>query len=172
MTPIKNRLREYLNAKGIFPDDRGLIRCPWHEDETPSCRVNDDYLYCFTCNESGDIYAAAALLDVPCDKENFPVVARDVEKTLGIISDWKPPKRKPGEPRVNIKLSQSHVYRSELLKEFSAAIDSGDMERAYNRAALLHALFMLPEGEAPRAPEKPKRTLQDKLAAYGVRGTV
>jgi hypothetical protein len=168
MNPIKNRLREYLNAKGIFPDDRGLIRCLWHEDETASCRVNDDYLYCFTCNESGDIYAAAAaLLDVPCDKENFPVVARDVEKTLGIISDWRPPKRRPGEPRSTIKPSQSAVFWSEIQKEGIAALDGGDLERAYNKAALLHALFMMPEGEAPHAPEKPKRTMQDKLAAYG-----
>jgi hypothetical protein len=168
MNPIKNRLREYLNAKGIFPDDRGLIRCPWHEDEKPSCKVNDDYLYCFTCNESGDIYgAAAALLDVPCDRQHFPEIARDVEKTLGIVNDWKPPERKPGEPRINIKLSQSAMYRDLLLKDFAAALDGGDLERAHSKAALLHALFMMPEGETPRATEKPKRTMQDKLAAYG-----
>ena len=164
---IKNRLPEYLRAKGIVPNEHGVIKCLWHEDENPSCKVNDEYLYCFTCNESWDIYtAAAALLDVPCDKEHFPAIAREVEKTLGIVSDWKPAKRRPGEPRVNIKLSQSAVYRSELLKEFGRAIDDGNLEAAYYRSSLLHALFMLPDGTASGAPEKPKRTMQDKLSAY------
>jgi hypothetical protein len=99
MNPIKSRLTEYLRAKGIIPNEKGMIACPWHEDNHPSCKVNDEYLYCFTCNESGDIYAtAAALLDVPCNKEYFPQIGRDVESTLGIVNDWKPPKRKPREP--------------------------------------------------------------------------
>ncbi|GHV89070.1 hypothetical protein AGMMS50267_14300 [Spirochaetia bacterium] len=167
MNSIKTRLREYLRNKGITPNEQGMIPCPWHEDNHPSCKVNDEYIYCFTCNESGDIYtAAAALLDIPCDKEHFPAIARDVESTLGIVSDWKPAKRLPGEPRVTAKLSQSAVYRDLLLKDFAAALDGGDMERAFNKASLLLALFMLPDGTASGAPEKLKRTMQDKVSAY------
>jgi DNA primase len=171
---IKRRLEEYLRAKGIKPNEQGLIKCLWHEDESPSCKVNDEYLYCFTCNEHGDIYtAAAALLGVPCDREHFPAIARDVEKTLGITNTWQPPKRRPGEPRIDIKLSQSAVYRSELLKEFAHAIDDGNLEAASHKASLLLALFMLPEGEAKPAPEKPKKskgmTIEERMAAWGPR---
>jgi hypothetical protein len=122
-------------------------------------------LYCFTCNEHGDIYtAAAALLGVPCDREHFPAIARDVEKTLGITNTWQPPKRKPGEPRVDIKLSKSAVYRSELLKEFGKAIDDGNMEEAYYRASLLHALYMLPDDTPkPEAP-KPSKAAETRAA--------
>ncbi|GHU62072.1 hypothetical protein FACS189445_4720 [Spirochaetia bacterium] len=164
MNPIKTRLREYLRNKGITPNEQRMIPCLWHEDNHPSCKVNDEYIYCFTCNESGDIYTvAAALLDVPCDKEHFPAIARDVESTLGIVSDWKPAKRRPGEPRSTIKISQSAVFWSEIQKEGIAALNGGDLERAFNKASLLLALFMLPDGTASGGPEKPKRTMAKKL---------
>jgi hypothetical protein len=141
---VKSRLREYLRNKGIEPNYNGFIHCPWHEDKNPSCKVNDEYIYCFACNKGGDIYkVAAALLSVPCDKEHFREIAADVERTLG-IPEWKPPER---YGKSNIKLSQSAVYRSELLKEFAKAIDAGDEEQAFFRACLLLALFMLPEAK-------------------------
>ncbi|GHT60280.1 hypothetical protein FACS1894109_17760 [Spirochaetia bacterium] len=156
---IKARLGEYLGAKGIEINEHGFIKCLDHDDHTPSCQVNADYLYCHVCGWSGDIYAAtAALLNVPYDKEHFRDITNDIEKALG-LPEWKPAKRKPGEPRVDIKLSQSAVFRSELLKEFARAIDSGDMETAYYKATLLHALFMLPdkaETPAKAEPKKPK----------------
>jgi hypothetical protein len=142
---IHSRLREYLRAKNIEINDRGFIRCPWHEDKHPSCKVNDEYVHCFSCQESGDIYkVAAALLGVPCDKEHFREIANDVEKSLG-LPEWQPPKQLW---KSNVKLSQSAVYRSELLREFAKALDSGDMGRAYHDAGLLFALFMLPERDS------------------------
>jgi hypothetical protein len=157
-------LAEYLEAKGITPDEQGLIRCLWHDDEKPSCKVNSEYLYCFSCGESGDIYkAAAAILDVPCDREHFREICTDIEAALGIPAAWKPPKRKPGEPRSTIKLSQSAIYRDLLLKEFASALDGGHMETAYYKAALLFALFLLPEGEGMPVNRKEKPEL-DKIA--------
>lgn len=155
------RLLEYLKAKNREPNPSGFIRCPWHSDETPSCKVNDEYVYCFACNESGDIFKiAAALIGVPCDREHFREIAADVEKTLG-IPEWKPPKQ---HGKSYIKLSKSAVYRYELLKEFAKAIDTGDMDRAYNRAYLLFALFMLPEGQPEQKKTRP--TLKEKMSSY------
>jgi hypothetical protein len=42
-------------------------------------------------------------------------------------------------------LSKSAVFRDTLLNEMALAIDYGTMERAYNMAELLFALFLLPE---------------------------
>jgi len=139
---VKARLAEYLKAKGVEPNSYGFIRCPWHEDKTPSCKVNEEYLYCFSCGESGDIYkAAAALIGVPHDREHFREAAADVEKTLG-IPEWKPPARR-GDGR--FKLSQSAVYRNELLKQFGKALDAGDEEQAVFTGTLILALDKLPE---------------------------
>jgi hypothetical protein len=162
-TPI--RLLDYLQAKGIEPNHNGFIHCPWHDDKNPSCKVNDEYVHCFACNESGDVYkVAAALIGVPCDKEHFREIANEIKRTLG-IPEWKPPKR---SGKSYIKLSESAIYRSELLKEFAKAIDAGDTEQAYYKAYLLFALFMLPEGEPERKKSRP--TLQERMAGYGIRG--
>jgi len=164
---VKFRLREYLHAKSIEITHTGFIRCPFHDDKSPSCKVNDDYVHCFACGESGDVYrVAAALIGIPCDKEHFRKIASEVEQTLG-IPEWKPTKRTKQNPS-GFKLSQSTVFRHELLKDFAAAIDSGDMERAYNRAHLLFAFFMLPEDKPDQ--EKDKQPLRERIAAYGIRG--
>ncbi|AEF83189.1 DNA primase [Leadbettera azotonutricia] len=161
---LKSRLAEYLDAKGIHPNEQGLIICLWHDEHNPSCKVNPEYAYCFTCHESGDIFAvSAALAKIPCDKDHFPQIVKDIENTLGIVTDWKPPKGK----RPVIRLSQSTVYRDSLLREFADALDSGDMSRARLRAEMLLALFMLPEPEAPKEA-KPRRTMADRLAASGI----
>lgn len=141
---IKSRLREYLRIKGIEPNQGGRIPCPFHDEKTPSCKVNDEYVHCFSCGEGGDIYrVAAALLGVPCDREHFREIAAEVEKTLG-IPEWEPlPRSRRGPP--GHKLSKSVIYRDLLLKEFAGAIDSGDMGTAYHKACLLFALFLLPE---------------------------
>ena len=160
---VKNRLREYLVAKGREITHNDRTNCPFHDDKTPSCKVNDDFVHCFSCNESGDIYkVAAALIDVPCDKEHFREIANEVERTLG-IPEWKPPKR---QGKNNIKLSRSTIFKFELLNDFAAAIDAEDLERAFNRAHLLLGLFMLPDVSLG----KKKPFIQDKIAAYGIRG--
>ena len=141
---IKRRLAEYLKNKGIEPNDNGFIKCLWHEDKNPSCKVNDEFVYCFACNESGDIFkVAAALLKIPCDKENFRAVASDVEKTLG-LPEWKPPKP-VGNSR--FRLSRSAVYRRELQKKLGAAFDAGDEEQAVFWGTLFLALDKLPEAK-------------------------
>ena len=156
---IKSRLSEYLHLKGIKISDSGFINCPWHDDKNPSCKVNEDYAYCYSCGESGDIFkVAAAMLGVPCDKEHFREIANDVEQTLG-IPEWSPPKR---QGKSYIKLSESVVFKNSLLRDFADAINVIDLERALDRAYLLFALYLLPEGKKPNVAEE--------MAANLVRG--
>ena len=140
---IKNRLRSYLTAKGIMPNQNSFINCLWHEDKNPSCKVNDDYLYCFSCHESGNIFkVSAALNGLPYNRENFRQIAGDVEKTLG-LPEFKP-QRKTQSPQ-GFKLSESVIFRCELLRDFAMAIDGTDMERAHWLATVLFGLYLLPE---------------------------
>ena len=39
-----------------------MVRCPFHADKTPSMKLNDDYYYCFSCQESGDVIDLVAHL--------------------------------------------------------------------------------------------------------------
>ena len=39
-----------------------MICCPFHDDRTPSMKLNKDYFYCFGCGASGDVIDLAARL--------------------------------------------------------------------------------------------------------------
>jgi len=36
------------------PVKRGFVKCPWHEEKTPSCKVYPDHIHCFSCGKSQD----------------------------------------------------------------------------------------------------------------------
>ena len=40
----------------------GMTRCPFHEDHTPSMKLNDTYYYCFGCGATGDVIDLTARL--------------------------------------------------------------------------------------------------------------
>ena len=39
-----------------------MVRCPFHEDHTPSIKLNDTYYYCFGCGATGDVIDLTAQL--------------------------------------------------------------------------------------------------------------
>ena len=39
-----------------------MVCCPFHNDRTPSMKLNEDYFYCFGCGASGDVIDLAARL--------------------------------------------------------------------------------------------------------------
>ena len=43
-----------------------MICCPFHDDRTPSMKLNEEYFYCFGCGTHGDVIALTAqLFDLP-----------------------------------------------------------------------------------------------------------
>ena len=40
----------------------GMVRCPFHEDRTPSMKIYDDHFYCFGCQAHGDVTDLTARL--------------------------------------------------------------------------------------------------------------
>ena len=71
--------------------------CPFHNDHTPSMKLNEDYFYCFGCGASGDVIDFAARLFHLSSYEAAQKLAYD----FGINPD-KPPAaaalRKPKYP--------------------------------------------------------------------------
>ena len=59
--------------------------CPFHDDRTPSMKLNEDYFYCFGCGASGDVIVLAARL--------FSLSGYDAAKKLAAdfgIAEQKP----------------------------------------------------------------------------------
>jgi DNA primase len=156
---IKGRLREYLEKLGLEITPNDTMRCPFHEDNNPSMKLYEDRAYCFVCSESFNVYDFAAWrLGLPCDKEHFAEIAREVEGALGIPPEWKPSaderrahyrRNRDAGGKPAAPLSRSAVYREALIREMAEAVDYGNTGRALELAELLMALFMLPEREAP-----------------------
>lgn len=40
---------------GLPVTPNGMVCCPFHEDHTPSMKLNDAYYYCFGCRATGDV---------------------------------------------------------------------------------------------------------------------
>jgi hypothetical protein len=174
---LKERLREYLEKTGTEITSSGFMRCPFHDDASPSMKLYEDHGFCFVCQTGVDIYDFAAWrLGLPCDKAHFPQIAREVEAVLGIAPEWKPSaderrtyyrKNRDMAGKRMPPLSKSAVYREGLLREMTEAVDMGNMERAVISAELLLALFMLPE-EA--GPEEKRLTGEEKERARMMEG--
>ena len=40
---------------GLAVNRNSMARCPFHPDNTPSLKLNEDFFYCFGCQKSGDV---------------------------------------------------------------------------------------------------------------------
>ena len=47
---------------GLKANRAGMVCCPFHDDHTPSLKLNEDYFYCFGCGAGGDIVSLTARL--------------------------------------------------------------------------------------------------------------
>ena len=48
-------VRQAAALYGLPITTTGMTRCPFHEDHTPSMKLNDTYYYCFGCRATGDV---------------------------------------------------------------------------------------------------------------------
>ena len=56
-TQIKKTVsvKEAAERYGLSVTRNGMARCPFHEDHSPSLKLNEDYYYCFGCHATGDV---------------------------------------------------------------------------------------------------------------------
>ena len=48
-------LRQAAEHYGLTVSRNGMTCCPFHTDQHPSMKLNEDYFYCFGCGASGDV---------------------------------------------------------------------------------------------------------------------
>ena len=71
---------------GLPVTPNGMVCCPFHEDHTPSMKLNDAYYYCFGCGATGDVIDLTARL---FDLSSLQA-ARKMAQDFGLGPD-KPP---------------------------------------------------------------------------------
>ena len=56
--PVRAAAERY----GLEVNFGGMVRCPFHEDRTPSMKLYEDHFYCFGCGKHGDVINLVAEL--------------------------------------------------------------------------------------------------------------
>ena len=128
--------RQAAEHYGIRVGRNGMACCPFHDDKTPSMKLDQRY-HCFGCGADGDVIDFAAALYGLGKKEAAAQVAND----FGIAyEDWKPPgkARKP-KPR---QKSPEDQFRETKRRCFRVLAD------------YLHFLRAWKTDHAPHSPEE------------------
>ena len=55
-------VKEAVEYYGLEVNRGNMVCCPFHNDRTPSMKLNDDYFYCFGCGIHGDVIDLVARL--------------------------------------------------------------------------------------------------------------
>lgn len=55
-------IRQTAEHYGLKVSRNNMVCCPFHNDHTPSMKLNEDYFYCFGCGAKGDVIDFVARL--------------------------------------------------------------------------------------------------------------
>ena len=55
-------VRQAVEHYGLEVNRGNMVCCPFHNDRTPSMKLNEDYFYCFGCGAHGDVIDFVARL--------------------------------------------------------------------------------------------------------------
>ena len=58
----KVSVRDYAESIGYEISGNGMIRCPFHNDRTPSMKIDESHYHCFGCGAHGDVIGFVAEL--------------------------------------------------------------------------------------------------------------
>ena len=133
-------VRQAVEHYGLKVNRGNMVCCPFHNDRTPSMKLNEDYFYCFGCGAHGDVIDLVTRL--------FNLSSYDTAKKLaydfGIDPD-KPPAaaalRKPKYP---------------LAKAFQK-------EEIHCQRLLCDYLHLLERWKVQCAPKAPDDTIDDRF---------
>ena len=118
----------------------GMACCPFHNDHTPSMKLNEDYFYCFGCGATGDVIDFVARL---FNLSNYGA-AQKPAYDFGIDPDKPPAAAALQRPKYP------------LAKAFQR-------EELHCRRVLCDYLHLLEHWKVQYAPETPEDTLDDRF---------
>jgi hypothetical protein len=128
-----------------------MARCPFHEDHSPSLKLNEDYYYCFGCHASGDVIDFTANLLHLCKHHAAEQLAADFGIHLKEEVSARKPFALPEVPKdpnlavfrnneiLCVQALGSYEWLLEEWMEEYAPEESGEFDPRY-----VHACHMLP----------------------------
>ena len=118
-----------------------MTRCPFHEDHTPSMKLNDTYYYCFGCGATGDVIdLTARLFDLSCLQ-----AVRKLAQDFGLGPD--------NPPSSAVALSKSPTVSSDAQQE----------DVSYCLRVLHDYRDLLTRWRTEFAPLSPEESLDDRF---------
>ena len=140
---IFNSVKEAVSTQqaaeyyGIKVNRSGMCRCPFHDDRSPSMKV-DSRFHCFGCGADGDVINFTARLFDLNNKEAAEKLAGD----FGISYEkWKPPDRKTRREK------QKQALRTRRFEETDRLFYAGLTD-------YYHRLLRWKEDFAPKTPDE------------------
>ena len=119
----------------------GMTCCPFHEDHTPSMKLNDTYYYCFGCGATGDVIDLTARL---FDLSSLQA-ARKLAQDFGLGPDKSPSSA--------VALSKSPTVSSDAQQE----------DVSYCLRVLHDYRDLLTRWRIKYAPHSPEESLDDRF---------
>ena len=171
-------VRQAAALYGLPITTTGMTRCSFHEDHTPSVKLNGTYYYCFGCEATGDVIdLTARLFDLSCLQ-----AVRKLAQDFGLGPD-KPPSSAVALSRPPAAFSDTkqediaycfrvlHDYRDLLTRwrtEFAPlspeeALDDRFVEALHMLAFVDGLLDCLTYGAAPKKTGAVKHLLDGQL---------
>ena len=152
-TQIKDAVsvKEAAERYGLSVTRHGMARCPFHEDHSPSLKLNEDYYYCFGCHASGDVIDFTANLLHLCKHHAAEQLAADFGIHLNEEVSARKPSALPEVPKdpnlavfrnneiLCVQALGSYEWLLEEWMEEYAPEESGEFDPRY-----VHACHMLP----------------------------
>ena len=133
-------VKEAAEYYGLEVNRGNMVCCPFHNDRTPSMKLNEDYFYCFGCGAHGDVIDLVARLFGLSSFE----AAQKLAQNFGIDPD-KPPAAialpKPKRPLLT-------AYRQEEMRCLRVLCDY---------------LHLLERWKVQYAPKVPEDALDDRF---------
>ena len=144
-------VKEAAEYYGLEVKRGNMVCCPFHNDRTPSMKLNEDYFYCFGCGATGDVIDLVAKL--------FNLSSYDAAKKLaddfGIDPD-KPPAaaalRKPKYPLAKA-FQKEELHCQRILYDY------------------LHLLERWKMQYAPKTPEDLRAPAETQRSGFGGKRT-
>ena len=126
---------------GLPVTPNGMVCCPFHEDHTPSMKLNDAYYYCFGCRATGDVIDLTARL---FDLSSLQA-ARKLAQDFG-LGPAKPPSGAVALP-----------------KPLTAIFDTQQEDIAYCLRVLHDYRDLLTRWQTEFAPRSPEESLDERF---------
>lgn len=156
---------------GYYVERGGMIRCPFHDDRSPSMKLYDDHYYCFGCQVSGDVIDFTAKVFCITQSEAAKKLAADfgiVPQQTSILTELKrlPTEEEKAKYCINA-LADCEAMLADWKKKYAPSSPEDEPHPKYTTALKLHDSVSFMLDEAMLGTPSDRRAVVDELMRDG-----